>query len=253
MGHSVQPFRAELSADATWPAEETVPLGPWRLRATRGYSRRANSVRTAGQDGTDFDWPNLIARAEAFYRQRGLPPMFHISPASVPNDLDKLLAERRYQTVMNSEVWSADPAEVRNSTIFPRPPGQMVAHEEPDDAWLQCALDEHIGRIEIRGQICRRVPKPRAFAAITLANQAVARALSAVYDGVGWLYCMATVAEQQRRGFAGWLLHDSAQWVMDNGAETFYLQVLKDNSAAKALYSKAGFEKRYEYHYRVLK
>jgi N-acetylglutamate synthase len=253
MGHSVKPFRAELSADATWPAQENFPLGPWRLRATQGYSRRANSVRTAGEPGGDLDWLDLIAKAEAFYRQRDLPPMFHISPASVPSDLDKLLAERGYQTVMNSQVWSGDPAEVRNAMIVPRPAGQMVIREEPDDAWLRCALDEYIGRVEIRSQICRRVPKPRAFAAIMLANEPVARALSAVYDGIGWLYCMATVAEQQRRGFAAWLLHDLAQWVMDTGAETFYLQVLKDNSAAKALYSKAGFEKRYEYHYRVRK
>ena len=116
MGQLTDPALVELSADATWPAQENEPLGPWRLRATRGYSHRANSVRTVGDedDGpAHVSWLELIAEAEAFYRQRNLPAIFHISPATAPRDLDRLLDERGYNLGHSAEVWSADPGEVR--------------------------------------------------------------------------------------------------------------------------------------------
>ncbi|HEY1923065.1 MAG TPA: hypothetical protein VGG44_09985, partial [Tepidisphaeraceae bacterium] len=73
MGHAIEPLLVELSTDAMWVAEERVPLGPWMLRANRGYTGRANSVRTACAKG---DAPagdsllKLISDAEAFYRER---------------------------------------------------------------------------------------------------------------------------------------------------------------------------------------
>ena len=35
-----------------WPAMETARLGDWVLRASRGFTQRANSVMTAGSPGT---------------------------------------------------------------------------------------------------------------------------------------------------------------------------------------------------------
>src|SRR5450432_3502249 len=66
MGHSIDPVLIELSADATWVAEERVPLGPWQLRANQGYTGRANSVRTACAEPADAPWLKLITDAEAF-------------------------------------------------------------------------------------------------------------------------------------------------------------------------------------------
>jgi GNAT superfamily N-acetyltransferase len=250
MGPSFNPVTVELAADATWPAEISIPLGPWQLRATHGYSHRANSVRTASLPA-ESNWLDLIARIEDFYRAHNLPPTFHISPATVPPDLDQILAARGYITEVSSQVWSADPAQVEAATSHRAIAGQLIVTETPDAAWLQCALDERIGPLKIREQICRRIPAPRVFATIVEQDQPVARALSVVHSNIAWLYCMATVPAHQRRGFATQLIHSLATWAIPHSAQAMYLQVLANNSAAHALYTSAKFTHQYNYHYRI--
>src|SRR5262249_31764512 len=61
----------EARAFAAWPAAEVEPLGGWRLRATSGVTRRANSAWTAA--AVD-DVARSIARAAALYAARAPPP-----------------------------------------------------------------------------------------------------------------------------------------------------------------------------------
>jgi GNAT superfamily N-acetyltransferase len=254
MGLAIDPAIAELAADATWPAELSVPLGPWRLRATHGYSHRANSVRTAQANPSESataDWPALIWRAEDFYRRHGLPAIFHISPATIPSDLDPILAARGYSIEKASQVWFADPAEVFRATARPDSIGQIVLRDAPDDAWLQCALDASIGPSKIRAQICRRIPAPCVFASAVDQTQTVARALIAVHSPIAWLYCMATVPAHRRRGHATSLIHSLAQWATAHNATAIYLQVMADNVPAQSLYARAAFARQYQYHYRL--
>jgi N-acetylglutamate synthase len=70
---------------------------------------------------------------------------------------------------------------------------------------------------------------------------------------MSWVYCMATVAEHQRRGHGRRLLNLMAEWTLAKGGETMCLQVMGDNVAARSLYGKAGFRIEYNYHYRVRK
>lgn len=242
---------AELSADATWTAEESAPLGPWKLRATHGYSHRANSARTIAPESASLPWDGLIAQAEAFYRQRGPPSTFHISPATVPFDLDERLSQRGYLIEKGCEVYCADLADVLAATVRTESTGSIIHRDDPEEAWLSCALDESIGPKKIREQICRRIPAPRVFASIIENGRTIARALGAVNSGIGWVYCMATVPDRQRRGCATRLLNSLAQWSSTNGAIKMYLQVLADNTGARKLYTNAGFTKQYDYHYRV--
>ncbi|MGA2442687.1 MAG: GNAT family N-acetyltransferase [Tepidisphaeraceae bacterium] len=256
MGLAIDPAIAELAADATWPAELSVPLGPWRLRATHGYSHRANSVRTVHPNPSESataNWPALISHAEVFYRRHGLPTIFHISPATIPADLDQILAARGYAIEKPSQVWSADLAEVIRAAARPESIGQIVLRDAPDEAWLQCALDESVGPLEIRRQICRRIPTPRVFASVVDKTQTIATALAAVHSRIAWLYCVATIPAHQRRGHAMSLVHSLSQWSIANNAAAIYLQVMANNVPALALYARAAFVRRYEYHYRVLR
>src|SRR5207247_2121555 len=74
--------------DAAWPPADHLPLGPWKLRATGGVTRRANSAFTAGdQRLSDHDTQSLIEKTETFYTAHDLPPCFHISRYTTPPDL----------------------------------------------------------------------------------------------------------------------------------------------------------------------
>lgn len=69
--------RALRSASAqTWPAIECEQLGGWQLRASRGYTGRANSVLGLGNPGQPV--ADAAAQAVEFYRSRRLPVMAQI-------------------------------------------------------------------------------------------------------------------------------------------------------------------------------
>ena len=63
----------EKLALAAWPAQETAHVHGWALRAAQGFTKRANSANALAPEG---DFAALRAAAEAFYRARGLPPVF---------------------------------------------------------------------------------------------------------------------------------------------------------------------------------
>ena len=50
---------------------ETARLGDWVLRASRGFTQRANSVMTAGSPGIPV--PAALDVVERWYAERGLP------------------------------------------------------------------------------------------------------------------------------------------------------------------------------------
>jgi GNAT superfamily N-acetyltransferase len=250
---AVDPVLVEHVADGAWPAAEQVPLRPWKLRATHGVTRRANSVFTAGRE----DVPDaalledLVEAAEGFYARRSLPAVFQISAATGVRGLDALLASRGYRVDGASEVWTA-----RASSV-PRPALvaglELVTSDDPDAAWFDCAFDEPAERRRVHEQIVRRVPRPRQFvSARTPDGVAVASGMTASAAGHAGVFAMVTREAFRRRGIAGALLGELCAWAAGRGDGRAYLQVMCGNETAKHVYRRAGFAISYNYHYRTL-
>src|SRR6476469_8152631 len=64
--------RACAMANASWPAVHTRPVGDWLLRASGGFSARANSVMAVGDPGVPFE--EAVATAVEFYAGHRLVP-----------------------------------------------------------------------------------------------------------------------------------------------------------------------------------
>jgi GNAT superfamily N-acetyltransferase len=69
----------------------------------------------------------------------------------------------------------------------------------------------------------------------------------------GWagVFGMATVPHARGTGAAGHVLAALARWAADHDAAHMYLQVERDNTAARRLYERAGFTELCRYHYRT--
>jgi GNAT superfamily N-acetyltransferase len=69
----------------------------------------------------------------------------------------------------------------------------------------------------------------------------------------GWagVYAMGTRREVRRRGAATAVVHALACWAQRHSASRMYLQVEAANDGARQLYTRAGFETAYRYHYRT--
>jgi N-acetylglutamate synthase len=66
----------ERAAAEAMPALVTEPLGDWLLRASEGYTGRANSVLPLGDPGVPFS--QALTRIADFYHLHNLPPQFDV-------------------------------------------------------------------------------------------------------------------------------------------------------------------------------
>ncbi|MFF1796826.1 GNAT family N-acetyltransferase, partial [Kitasatospora sp. NPDC058263] len=79
------PEELQRIAARGWPAVEQEPLGGWTLRASAGFTRRANSVQTLGDPGLPLD--EALATVRRWYAARGLPAWVEVSTPGSPEDL----------------------------------------------------------------------------------------------------------------------------------------------------------------------
>ncbi len=236
-------------AGGWWPHEHRW-LGGWLLRASAGFTSRGNSALPLGDPGTDLS--TAVAAVEAFYRERGLAPRFAV-PGPAVADVDtgwlaEALAARGYAAMTPTAVMTADTREVAGVDA---PSGGVRLLEEPDEAWL--TLYRYRGRPvppDAR-RLLTSAPYQR-FAAVVDAGRTVAVGRLAVAHGWAGITAMEVAQSHRRRGLAGAVLRTLAAHAAQKGTERMYLQVAADNTAARNLYTRAGFRDHHGYHYRVL-
>jgi ribosomal protein S18 acetylase RimI-like enzyme len=249
----------ESVAFNAWPAAEVVELDGWRLRATAGVTRRANSVwpnkwRVASGDGK---LEARLAAVEHFYASRGQPAVYQISPAAQPEALDGVLAAQGYTFHAPTFVQTTTVAAMLAALAPARdaPGFQVAIAERCGDAWfdLYCEAEAVTGQAAaVRRAILDRIAPASAFALLHVDGTPVAVGHGVVEAGWLGIYSMATAPSFRRRGAARTLLCTLATWAEGEGAEQAYLQVMEHNHAAQALYATAGFVTTYGYHYRVM-
>lgn len=243
------------AADALRPAEEQRRDG-WRLRFNRGVSRRGNSVLPEARGGRPLE--DKLDEAEAFYRQRGLPPRVQITPASQPSDLDVRLAERGYRSELGAQVlWGATATLARGLEVAADPAAVDVRRASgPDPDYLEVLRTADAGAAEMAQRRASRSFQagllPGHFV-LEEGERPVACGLC-VFDPdrkMAGVFNLATHPEARGRGLAGALLVAMAAWAGSRGAEGLYLQVDERNEPAQRAYARAGFARHHAYHYRV--
>jgi len=233
-----------------WPAAEVEPLSGWRLRATHGVTRRANSV-WASSIAAGLEIEERLERVERWYRARGLPARYQITSACEPPDLDRRLGERGYGVEAPSTVQTVELDGFRMAGQPPQILTSVLA--EPSAEWTRLTIDH--GRSPSSKDaylgILGRVTNRGGFALARWKGKAVAAGVG-VLDG-DWLgvFGMMTLPEARRRRAGTAILGALVAWAAARGAKSALLQVEKDNGPAGALYAACGFVDAYPYHYRT--
>jgi ribosomal protein S18 acetylase RimI-like enzyme len=65
------------------------------------------------------------------------------------------------------------------------------------------------------------------------------------------LDCAFDEPDDRRRGIGLALVQSLCAWAAERGDRQVFLQVMRENEAARQLYGKVGFARGYGYHYRV--
>lgn len=90
----VRPLALDRTMSRGWMALEEENVEGWIARFSGGVTKRANSVLPSS---APEDLDACIAAVERRCASRGLPAVFHISPESLPADLDARLCERGHR------------------------------------------------------------------------------------------------------------------------------------------------------------
>jgi len=235
-----------------WRPRRTEWVGGWLLRASDGFTRRANSVLSLGDPGRPMD--DALATVAAWYAEQRLPARFQV-PLGVAEDLDAALAARGWSAHTGADVLVADVADVidaarRAATARSDHPPRIDA--EPSTAWLRAY---HYGGRSLpagaEGVLTRHDRAAFVSVASGPAGDPVAIARAAVDgDWVG-LTAVEVAPAERHRGLGRLVSSAAVAWGAELGARHAYLQVAPDNAAASRLYAGLGFVRHSRYHYRT--
>jgi ribosomal protein S18 acetylase RimI-like enzyme len=246
---------AERRALAGWPAVESVPLGEWVLRASSGFSARANSVLALGDPGTPLD-EELAAVAE-FYAARGLPAWAQVV---VGSDEEAALVAAGWADARPGEADThfqiASVAQLSRALRASNPPTGRVltVAATASDAWL---ADD--ARAQAAPKAARAVlegPDDVGFVSVSLGESpagpvtpVVAKGRISFADDWAGITDVWVSPEHRRQGLALTVLGGLVDWAAERGARTAYLQTRGDNARALALYGRLGFVTHHTYRY----
>ena len=244
--------RIEEASLRAWPALTESDFDGWRLRFADGYTRRANSITPLHPSRLDLG--DKVATCERLYAERGLPPIFRVTPFAPPA-LEASLAARGYTRGDQVEVR----ARALRATPVPATPARPLDATSVRlwdlalDRWLE-VFSSLSGSSDANRDPHRRVlaavPGRRRLLALAVDNRPVACGMSVLSDGLLGMFDLVTARDSRGRGFGSEILRRALRWGARAGAEAAYLQVLERNGVACRLYQRAGFEVVYRYHYR---
>ena len=228
-----------------WPSAEMVEVDGWILRASGGYTKRANSVNP--HFGSTLPLQEKLDRCEAFYAERRLPTIFRLTPFSVPENLDDVLAERGYTTL--------DPTLVMTRPV--RPPDEPKSgdvHDVGAEAWhaaFESLRRPSAERREHHRWIVDHADGERVHAVIEHGGWPIACGLGVLTHDLLGLFDLFTAEAHRRKGNATAVLDYILAWGFERGATSAFLQVHSENSTAQSLYRGFGFDVAYPYWYRI--
>ncbi len=221
-----------------WPATESVLLGDWELRSAGRFTGRANSVAVTGSPGVPFD--EALDRVVAFYAERWAPALAQIVVGS-PDD-------RRFAAAgwapMDGYHGGAVVQVADLAPTYETDPQARVARTA-DDEWLS-----HYGRVEDPGAARAVMEGPASVGFVSIGTPVVAIGRVVVTGEWAGLSAVEVRPDARRRGLARRIVQTSLAWAVDHGADKAYLQTMRSNAAALALYAPYGFVDHHDYLYR---
>jgi GNAT superfamily N-acetyltransferase len=238
--HRLDPARADHLAAPGWPAAEQERLGDWLLRASGGFSSRANSVLAVGDPDRPLD--DAVAHVEEWYAARSLRPRAHVLPGSEQMHAFEDAAWAPYETT--SLMLASLSRVVRR---LDAPDVAVTEGARVDGGWL--ATDERAARFGDAARVVLEAGEVTFAVVHDEDGRVLARGRGTVHGdwcGVSGLW---TRKDRRGEGLSRAVLAALLERGAEAGATTTYLQVVESNAAARELYEALGWTEHHRYLY----
>jgi ribosomal protein S18 acetylase RimI-like enzyme len=252
-GRSATTSVSELQQIAAfgWRAQETVRLGEWLLRASGGFTSRANSVLAVGDPGCELD--DALDRAAEWYAERDLPLVVMQTDDASPAGLAERLAARAYEPVRNTHLMTGEvahalrgmPDVVRSAVATGL---ELRLDDAPDDGWYAGYSDGGRPLSEAGRAVIEAHPNV-VFASFVDRDRVVAVARAAVDARWAGVFAVAVAGDRRREGLGAAVTLAALKEAARRGGRHVYLQVEADNEPALALYRRLNLKVHHNYRY----
>lgn len=251
----------------TWPALEQESLGDWELRASGGFTNRANAMLTSGDPGMPI--ATALESASSWYAARGLQlKLVRTGPVGfeVGQDGDSVSVaalDRGCRAHSGAHVMVAPTARVLEACGEPTGTADGAGAAGAGSASagvLRLATDLSQAWLTAYGRSRALVPEAtegvltgspeQIFAWLTDADGKVwAIARLGIADGWGGLAAVWVDPRRRRAGAGRRMTGALVGAAAEHGLEQLHLQVEVDNEPAITLYTALGFEQHHDYVY----
>lgn len=232
--------RATVAAVSPQAQEE---LPGWLLPFDSGTVGRARSAVPLAHGAPDAA---ALDEVEARYAARGLPVMWRLPDLAGFGPFSALLRGRGYEAGKPTHVQAAAVASVLR--VSPGPWAQTAPR--PDPGWAAVFVGEGFDPVDGASRVATLSRAPGAlFASIRAGDETVAAGMGGFSHGWASVHGMRTALHCRGRGLAGRVLATLAHEARSRGIDRIFLQVEASNTAALALYRRAGFETAWTYSY----
>ena len=228
----------EKLSDLTWPAQEIVEYGKWRLRISDGFSMRANSVLPIGEPPIDL--ASAVDEITHIYREKKLKPTFSI-PLPIFDELDRYLEQHGWNIKIDANFLIKDIGAIEVSSD---PQFSIEILDYPSEEWLETNSDQPLEKIMRR--------YPARYGAIKIGEQIIAVGRIATLGSWSIVTRLFVNPSFRGKGVAKNLMNNLLSAAVSDGATKVALQVDNENGAALALYQSMGFTTHHKFVYRIL-
>ena len=234
-----------------WPPMHSDRLGEWVLRASRGFTQRANSVVTAGSPGLPV--PEALDVVERWYAGHRLPPNLTVAgplgsdPARDPVAEEALARGYAARAPTLTLTASASQVAARPDDDVRAPGVRVEVGEALTDGWFGAyrsyrTVDEVAARAILTGS-----PSQDFATALDERGAVVGIGRLGVADAWGGVAAMWVAPAVRRRGVASAVLAALAREAVSRGVMSLHLQTDSDNAGALGFYERCGFERHHQY------
>lgn len=237
----------DLSLNA-WPSHQIELYDGWLLRFSYFYTHRTNSVEQIGSSSIPFD--TKITYCENQYQKWNTPSIFKISPL-VPEDFDLQLQKRGYHIEHTTDVMTRSLDSYQTVPIHPDICLETVISPQWIDGLFALKGTTDIIHRKIVPSMYHAIPKDTIAASFVQNGKTVATGLGILDRSYIGIYAIHVHPDYRGRGFGSAICNAILSAGIQKGAQNAYLQVVKDNLSAQALYRTLGFDMLYTYWFRT--
>lgn len=228
----------EKLSDLTWPAEQVIKYGGWRIRISDGFTMRANSVLPIGEPPIDL--AAAVNHVISSYRERNLRPTFSI-PLPLFGELDGYLDQNGWNIKIDANFLIRDIGAIEVSS---HPRFTIEILDSPSKMWLEVNSDQPLEKLMGR--------YPARYGAIKSDGKYIAIGRIATSDSWSIVTRLFVNPSSRGQGVARILMDNLLAAAKSEGATKVALQVDNENGAALALYQSMGFRTHHKFVYRIL-